>query len=219
LNIRLLFILCGKDGNVKIVILDGMGKQSPIYHACTGITEWRQPKERDVIITDDPLLFTKEAEMADFLFADPGELGDTHCVIRSADRLLFDFMTEHPSKTLSFVMRFPVQYYQSMIIFKLVNVDTINSNLSDWWIAKKLAKWLFKNAPLDLFTKDWTNLQEIEEYLPRLGMKTARRVYSQLYDGSEVPKDFPKHHLINLIRSYYKDRWRTEMKLRGVKNF
>jgi hypothetical protein len=201
---------------MKIVILDDMGKQSPIYYACTKNTEWKQPEEQDVIVTDDPLFFINESETANFLFADPGELGSINCEIRTAHRLLLDFMVEHPSKVLTFVMHLPIQYYQNAIIFKLANVDTISSSLSDWWIAKKMARWLFKNAPLDLFTKDWTNIQEIEEYLPKLGIKVARQVYSQLYDGRSTPKDFPKHHLINRIRNYYKNRWQIEMKRRGI---
>jgi hypothetical protein len=200
---------------MEIVILDDMGKRSPIYYACTENTEWKQPKEQDVFVTDDALLFIKEAEPADFLFADPGELGN-YRDCNSAHRLLFNFMIEHPSKLLTFVMRLPLKYYQGIPIFELTNVDTIDSSLSSWWIAKKISEWLFKNAPIDLFTKDWVNIQEIEEYLPKLGIKVALQVYSQLYDGRSVPKDFPRHHLINRIHSYYKDRWQVEMKRRGI---
>jgi hypothetical protein len=205
---------------MKIVILDDMEKESSIYFTCTHFYEWKQPREKDIIATHDILTFIQEAETADFLFADPGELGSiVSDKVYEAHRLLFDFMVDRPSKLLTFVMHLPVQYYQGITIFELMNVETIDSGLINWWVAKKISEYLFKNAPLDLFTKDWTNLQEIEEYLPKLGIKIARQVYSQLHDGRIVPNNFSRRHLINRIRNYYKERWHAEMKRRGVRNF
>jgi hypothetical protein len=202
---------------MKIIILDDMEKESSIYFSCTNVPEWGQPREKDVVATHDIVTFIREAETADFLFADPGELGSIGNTVYETHRLLFNFMVEHPSKLLTFVMHIPVQYYQGITIFELPNVETIDISLSSWWIAKKMAEWLFTNAPLDLFTKDWVNIQEIEEYLPRLGIKTARQVYSQLYGSSIFPSDLPKHRIIDCIHNYYKERWRSEMKRRGIK--
>jgi hypothetical protein len=205
-----------KSKILKIAILDDELDDGIIYmNAYQNLVDFNQPKKENVRTFSKIIPFLDMAQTADFIFIDFGRVGNfTSGRLYDNYSQIFKFAEEHPSKIITFVLTMPWNYYKDYDIFQLLNVEYFDISDSGPQIANRVIRWLFDNVVHDLFTKDWLNLQEQEEYIPKLKKSDAMKIAGYLYDCSLLKTYWPINTYRCLIKDWYLRAHTARMKIR-----
>jgi hypothetical protein len=216
--------MADKNKILKVVILDDELDDGLIYmNAYQNLVDFNQPKKENVKTFNEISPFLEAAQTANFIFIDFGMVGNfTNGNLYDAYSRLFKFAEEHPSKTITFVLTMPWNYYKDYDIFQLPNIEHFDISDSNWKIANMTVQWLFDNAVHDLFTKEWRNLQEQGKYIPKLKKEDAVSIFRYLYNDSSASGRKGVEWYREMIGDWYKKEWgrryeKTIKKLKGKK--
>jgi hypothetical protein len=198
-----------RNKTLRIAILDDELEDGLIYwYAYRNFIDLGQPKKENARVFNTVIPFLESARTADFIFADFGMLDDfVHGNLRDVYSLVSKFAEEHPRKIVTFILTMPWNYYKDYDIFELPNVEHIDISEGNWRIADRIVRWLFDNAVHDLFTKDWGNLQEQLDYIPRLKKTDAVRIVRNLYGDPSMSDRGNMNWYRKLIEDWYQDKW------------
>jgi len=126
--------------------------------------------DEDILHTDTFFEFRDFVEKGALAFCDPGALGELtgNSRYRNNDRLLADWLRDHPSHILHVSWNIPPDHYKDIETFKLPNCHFFDASHMDMYFRKILGDWLIVNNPVRLFYWDWVDFSDATHYLKKL---------------------------------------------------
>ena len=211
------------EKSLHVAVLDDDGYDSSIFvMALNEISNtFGQPYKPHVFYKQELNTFLEAAQHSDMLFLDPGAVGIEGIfgkrktrLISDPDRVLYNWLIEHPSKNLYVRFALPRDFYRGVLFLTADNVKAIDLSLFQWEMSCIVEEWLFNNNPLALFSERWLNLQDIPGYVKKLKAPVLQAVAKQL----GVLIGSAKGMKADII-SFYHRKWEEDMTRRGVKGF